>query len=116
MWQAMLMGPVLPEAMQVIIGERAASLLSGVGIAVEGPMHLGLRDWLVLLPCLLAMLVLAMILPNGHALGERVHEPANPTLATSRRYALAVGSTAALLVVDSLIYLSYNPFFLYFQF
>ncbi len=116
MWQAMLMGPVLPEAMQAIIGERAAALLAGIGIAVEGPMHLGLRDWIILLPLLSAMLGLAMILPNGHALGERVHEPLNPAMAGSRRYAMASGTVAALLFVGSLIYLGYNPVFLYFQF
>jgi alginate O-acetyltransferase complex protein AlgI len=116
MWQAMLMGPVLPQAMQAIIGERAAMLLSGVGIAVEGPIYLGLRDWIVLLPCLVAMLVLAMVLPNGHALGERVHEPLNPEWSVSRSYAMALGSAAALLFVGSLIYLGYNPVFLYFQF
>jgi D-alanyl-lipoteichoic acid acyltransferase DltB (MBOAT superfamily) len=109
LWQAMLAGPVFPEAIGALVGERAAGLLAGLGITGHGPMHLDPHDWMLLLPLLLGLLALAMILPNGHALGERVHDPLNPALALSRRYAVACGTVAALLFVGSLLYASDTP-------
>jgi hypothetical protein len=109
MWQAMLTGPLFPEVVGTVIGETAASLLATLGVTPRGPMHLGPSEWIVLLPLLLAMLALAMVLPNGHALGERVHDPLNPALTLSRRYAVAGGTLAAVLLVGSLLYLSDDP-------
>ncbi len=109
LWQAMLTGPVVPEMVGALVGERAATLLAGLGITPQGPMHLDPRDWIVLLPLLLATAALAMLLPNGHALGEQVHDPLNPALARSRRYALACGTAAALLLVGALIHASDAP-------
>jgi alginate O-acetyltransferase complex protein AlgI len=113
-WHGMLfMGPLLPGAFSHFIGSTGNDALAFLGLGVAGPAHLSLQRWSWLLPMLLGSLVLAIVLPNGHraaALLDRMVP--QPGLAASR----LAGAAVSVLLVASLVYLSHETVFLYFQF
>ena len=98
------------------IGDTAGGLLEALGVTFGGPFHLNLKLWAAGVPMLLACLVLAMVLPNGHRLADLVLRPLTSEDMSHRRTVLVRGVLAGCLFVGSLIYLSYNSVFLYYQF
>jgi alginate O-acetyltransferase complex protein AlgI len=115
-WQGMLLaGPFLPERIAALAAAAGAgSLVALLGIGGLGPNHLLVAEWLALLPLLMVCMALAMLLPNGHRVATTVFGDGTPAAALARGR-LAGASTAAVLVVV-LLYLTYEPVFLYFQF
>ncbi len=113
-WRGMVTGPLLPDRARVVVGDGIADWLVALGLKVEGPLHLGLQEWQVALPVLGASFLLAVFLPDGLRLGRMLTAPA----ANDGRRAAAMASAGlvALLFVGSLIYMSYNTVFLYYQF
>jgi hypothetical protein len=115
-WQGMLLaGPILPERIAALAADAGAGpLVALLGIGGIGPNHLPVAQWLQLLPLLVACMGLAMLLPNGHRVAATVLGDGTPAWSVLRGR-LAGASTAAMLVVI-LLYLTYEPVFLYFQF
>ena len=113
-WRGMVAGPLLPDRARVVLGDGITDWLVALGLRVEGPLHLGLQEWQVALPVLGASFLRAVFLPDGLRLGRMLTAPA----ANDRRRAAAMASAGlvALLFVGSLIYMSYNTVFLYYQF
>ena len=116
MWHAMFLGPTMPQALRLVIGDTAGGWLEALGVTFGGPFHLGLKLWAVALPLLLACLLLAMLLPNGHRLADLVLRPLAVAETPHRRAVVARGVLAGCLFVGALIYISYNSVFLYYQF
>ncbi|HMR30628.1 MAG TPA: MBOAT family O-acyltransferase [Geminicoccaceae bacterium] len=114
MWRSMVAGPLLPDRARVALGEGLTDGLLALGFRIEGPLHLGLQEWQVALPVLGASFLLAIFLPDGLTLGRRL----TAAVEAGRRPALVVTNAAlvAALFVGSLIYMSYNTVFLYYQF
>ena len=113
-WQGMgLAGATLPEAWKLALGHHAA-LLERVGISFGGPAHIRLRDWASLGPLLMTVPLLALFLPRTEVMAESLFGLRGARLGTGAIAwrAMALGFT----FVVSLIYLSYNNVFLYFQF
>jgi alginate O-acetyltransferase complex protein AlgI len=115
-WQGMLLaGPIMPERIAALAADAGAGpLVALLSIGGLGPNHLLVAEWLTLLPLLVACMGLAMLLPNGHQVAATVFGDGTPASALARGR-LAGASTAAMLVVV-LLYLTYEPVFLYFQF
>jgi alginate O-acetyltransferase complex protein AlgI len=114
MWHAMLAGPLLPDRTRVPLGDTLTGWLQSVGVGISGPMQLGLADWAVALPLLLAAFLLAVFLPSGYRLGSHMLSPIE-----RHGFRLGVaggGALIASLLIGSLIYMSYNTVFLYYQF
>jgi hypothetical protein len=108
-------GPILPERIAALAADAGAGpLVALLGIGGIGPNHLPVAQWLQLLPLLVACMGLAMLLPNGHRVAATVLGDGTPAWSVLRGR-LAGASTAAMLVVI-LLYLTYEPVFLYFQF
>ncbi|MFL5336971.1 MAG: MBOAT family O-acyltransferase [Geminicoccaceae bacterium] len=114
MWHAMLAGPLLPDRTRVPLGDTLTGWLQSLGVGISGPMQLGLADWAVALPLLLAAFLLAVFLPSGYRLGSHMLSPIE-----RHGFRLGVaggGALIASLLIGSLIYMSYNTVFLYYQF
>ena len=116
MWHAMFMGPTMPQAVRLVLGDTAGGWLETLGVTFGGPFHLSLKLWAAGLPLLAACLLLAMVLPNGHRLADLVLRPLAGAELPRPRAVVARGVLAGLLFVGSLIYISYNSVFLYYQF
>ena len=115
-WQAMLLaGPILPERLVEFAGQVGAGpLLALFGITGGGPNHLWAPDWLTLLSLMVACMALAMLLPNGHRVATVVLGDDTPAWSVAR--GRLAGASTAVLLVAVLLYLTYEPVFLYFQF
>ena len=114
-WEGMLfLGPLLPERVASAIGTAPAELLTALGFALDGPDIFIVREWLWLIVGAAAALVLAVLLPNGHRVAAVVFT-AGPTARSRLRGRLA-GIATSLALIAMLLYLSYQPVFLYFQF
>lgn len=114
MWRSMVAGPLLPDRARVALGDGITDWLVAHGIGIEGPLHLGLQEWRIALPCLGAAFLLAVFLPDGLQLGRML---ASSTKNDERRAPVVASATLiAMLFVGSLIYMSYNTVFLYYQF
>ncbi len=114
-WQGMLfLGPLLPERVATAMGTGPAELLAGLGFALDGTNVLVAREWLWLIAGAAAALALAILLPNGHGVAAAVFA-GEPTAAGRLRGQLA-GIATSLALIVSLLYLTYEPVFLYFQF
>ena len=116
MWHAMFMGPTMPQAVRLVLGDTAGGWLEMLGVTFGGPFHLSLKLWAAALPLLAACLLLAMVLPNGHRLADLALRPLAGVELPRPRAVVARGVLAGLLFVGSLIYISYNSVFLYYQF
>jgi alginate O-acetyltransferase complex protein AlgI len=114
MWHAMLAGPLLPDRTRVPLGDTLTGWLQSVGVGISGPMQLGLADWAVALPLLLAAFLLAVFLPSAYRLGSHMLSPIERD--GFRLGVAGGGALIASLLIGSLIYMSYNTVFLYYQF
>ena len=77
-------------------------------------MQLGLADWAVALPLLFVSFLLAVFMPTGYRLSSHL---LNPIEQDGFRLGVAGGGALiASLLIGSLIYMSYNTVFLYYQF
>ena len=115
-WQGMLLGPLLPASFDAHLGEGMIGLLDSLGLSRSGPTHLGLREWVSLVPMLVAAMALAVWVPNGHRLASLAFNSARGQASASPVRARLAGGLVAVIFVGAMLYLSYNPVFLYFQF
>ena len=114
MWSAMLAGPLLPDRARVTLGPALSGWLESLGVGMSGPMQLGLGDWVVALPLLGFSFLLAVFMPTGYRLCSHLLSPMERE--GSRLGVAGGGALVASLLVGSLVYLSYNTVFLYYQF
>ena len=114
MWSAMLTGPLLPDRARVTLGPSLSGWLESLGVGMSGPMQLGLGDWAVALPLLGFSFLLAVFMPTGYRLCSHLLTPMERQ--GSRLGAASSGALVASLLIGSLVYLSYNTVFLYYQF
>ena len=114
LWGAMLTGPLLPDRARVTLGETLAGWLQSLGVGMSGPMQLGLGDWAVALPLLLVSFLLAVFMPTGYRLSSHLLTPIERS--GFRLGVAGGGALIASLLIGSLVYLSYNTVFLYYQF
>jgi len=114
-WKGMAFGtPMLPDSWRWALGP-AAGVLRDVGVSFGGPGYVRLQLWASVGPLMVLAILLALLLPRSDAMAE--------TLFGARRLepigTLGVAWRAAMVgcgFFASLIYLSYNTTFLYFQF
>lgn len=115
LWSAMaLQGPILPAQAASLLGDGPSSWLLSLGIAGDGRLFVPMRDWPVGLVLIAVAAGLAVALPESGRLVERLR---SRLVAASSAAQVGVQAFAvAALFVVSLLAMSHNTVFLYFQF
>jgi hypothetical protein len=115
LWSAMTGGgALLPGAFSILLPASLAQALQAAGLGIDGMMHVRLREWPTGLVLILGAAILAVALPASDRLATALR--ARLREASGRLRVLAGGVAAAMLFVSTLIAMSYNTVFLYFQF
>jgi D-alanyl-lipoteichoic acid acyltransferase DltB (MBOAT superfamily) len=115
LWSAMAgRGALLPLHAKTLLGPDLAGRLASVGVSIDGRLHVALRDWPMGLVLIAGAGLLAVALPASGHLVERLRVL---LIAGDRAAVTGLGAlSAALLFVVSLLAMSHNTVFLYFQF
>lgn len=116
-WDAMFTGPILPDAVRPYLPAELLSALGAFGFHVNGPVIISLSDWAIGIPLILAFLLLSLVMPNGEGITSWIYAKESDRLLDKSRWrAMSYGALTACLLIGSLIGLTYNTVFLYFQF
>jgi len=115
-WAGMFSGPLLSQPFEAFLPDSVMRLLDDIGLAPAGPPAITLGDLAVCLPLAGAALLLSLWLPNGRALLPLILPEPTGSEVSGAAYPRAAGAALAVLFVGSLVYLSHNTVFLYFQF